>query len=139
MSAGSSCGGTGIGLSISANKVPGIRAALCHDNYSAERARKSNNAQIITLGARVIGPELAKSIVTSWLASEFEAGPLGAEGLNASSIMITNFIMMPAIADSVIIRRDAVIWPHVQRRRAFHYKNPVNVINDKYGVNTFGP
>ena len=66
--------GTGIGMSISANKVPGIRAALCHDTYSAERARKSNNAQIITLGARVIGPELAKSIITSWLASEFEAG-----------------------------------------------------------------
>ncbi|MFS2225058.1 RpiB/LacA/LacB family sugar-phosphate isomerase [Pantoea sp. B65] len=66
--------GTGIGMSISANKVPGIRAALCHDNYSAERARKSNDAQIITLGARVIGPELAKSILTSWLASEFEAG-----------------------------------------------------------------
>ncbi len=66
--------GTGIGMCISANKVPGIRAALCHDNYSAERARKSNNAQIITLGARVIGPELAKSILTSWFASEFEAG-----------------------------------------------------------------
>lgn len=66
--------GTGIGMSISANKVPGIRAALAHDNYSAERARKSNNAQIITLGARVIGPELAKSIISSWLASEFEGG-----------------------------------------------------------------
>ena len=52
--------GTGIGMSISANKVPGIRAALTHDAYSAERAAKSNNAQIITMGARVIGPELAK-------------------------------------------------------------------------------
>ncbi|WP_413735732.1 ribose 5-phosphate isomerase B [Sodalis sp. RH21] len=69
--------GTGIGMCISANKVPGIRAALCHDNYSAERARKSNNAQIITLGARVIGAELAKSIVASWLESEFEAGGSG--------------------------------------------------------------
>lgn len=68
--------GTGIGVCISANKVPGIRAALTHDTYSAERAAKSNNAQIITMGARVIGPELAKSIVDTWLASEFDAnGP----------------------------------------------------------------
>ena len=68
--------GTGIGVSISANKVPGIRAALTHDTYSAERAAKSNNAQIITMGARVIGPELAKAIVDTWLASEFdEQGP----------------------------------------------------------------
>lgn len=52
--------GTGIGMSIVANKVPGIRAAQCHDTFSAERARKSNNAQIITLGARVIGTELGK-------------------------------------------------------------------------------
>lgn len=66
--------GTGIGMSITANKVPGIRAALCHDVYSAERARKSNNAQILTMGARVIGPELAKTIVDAWLISEFEDG-----------------------------------------------------------------
>lgn len=66
--------GTGIGMSIVANKVPGIRAAQCHDTYSAQRARKSNDAQIITLGARVIGPELAKSIVEAWLSSEFEGG-----------------------------------------------------------------
>jgi len=64
--------GTGIGVCISANKVPGIRAALTHDTYSAERAAKSNNAQVITMGARVIGPELAKSIVDVWLASEFD-------------------------------------------------------------------
>ncbi|SQI43083.1 Ribose-5-phosphate isomerase B [Leminorella richardii] len=66
--------GTGIGMSISANKVPGIRAAQCHDTYSAERARKSNNAQIISLGARVIGVELAKTIVNTWLESEFDGG-----------------------------------------------------------------
>jgi len=57
---------------VSANKVPGIRAALTHDTYSAERAAKSNNAQIITLGARVVGPELAKAVVDTWLASEFD-------------------------------------------------------------------
>lgn len=66
--------GTGIGMAIVANKVPGVRAAQCHDTYSAERARKSNDAQIMTLGARVIGPELAKNIVDVWLASEFEGG-----------------------------------------------------------------
>ncbi|MCG8515804.1 MAG: ribose 5-phosphate isomerase B, partial [Halanaerobiales bacterium] len=59
--------GTGIGMSIVANKIGGIRAALCNDVYSAERARKSNDAQIITLGARVIGNELAKKIVEAWL------------------------------------------------------------------------
>ncbi len=65
--------GTGIGVCISANKVPGIRAALTHDTYSAERASKSNNAQIITMGARVVGPELAKAVVDTWLASDFDA------------------------------------------------------------------
>ena len=76
--------GTGIGVCISANKVPGIRAALTHDTYSAERAAKSNNAQIITMGARVIGPELAKAIVDSWLASEFD--PNGPSAGNVKAI-----------------------------------------------------
>jgi ribose 5-phosphate isomerase B len=66
--------GTGIGMSIAANKVPGVRAAQAHDAYSAERARKSNDAQILTLGARVIGTELAKSILHTWLESEFAGG-----------------------------------------------------------------
>ncbi|MCB9959444.1 MAG: ribose 5-phosphate isomerase B [Rhodospirillaceae bacterium] len=66
--------GTGIGMSITANKVPGVRAAQAHDTYSAERARKSNDAQILCMGARVVGPELAKSIVTAWLNSEFQGG-----------------------------------------------------------------
>lgn len=66
--------GTGIGMAISANKVPGIRAAQCHDTYSAERASRSNDAQIITIGARVVGPELAKAIVDKFLASTFDGG-----------------------------------------------------------------
>ena len=78
------CCGTGIGVCISANKVPGVRAALTHDTYSAERAAKSNNAQIITMGARVIGPELAKSIVDTWLASEFD--PKGTSAANVEAI-----------------------------------------------------
>jgi D-erythrulose 4-phosphate isomerase len=78
------CCGTGIGVCISANKVPGIRAALTHDTYSAERAAKSNNAQIITMGARVIGPELAKAIVDTWLASSFD--PAGPSAANVEAI-----------------------------------------------------
>ena len=66
--------GTGIGMSITANKVPGVRTALCHDTYSAERARKSNDAQVITMGARVIGTELAKKIIEAWLESDFDGG-----------------------------------------------------------------
>ncbi len=66
--------GTGLGMAMAANKVPGVFAGTCHDVYSAERLRKSNNAQVLTLGARVIGPELAKTIVSAWLGSEFEAG-----------------------------------------------------------------
>lgn len=66
--------GTGIGMAICANKVPGIRAAVCHDPFSAERARKSNNAQIMCMGERVIGTELAKYLVDIWLKCEFAGG-----------------------------------------------------------------
>ena len=66
--------GTGIGMALTANKVPGVRAAQAHDVYSAERARKSNDAQVITLGALVIGKELAKKIIEAWLVSEFGGG-----------------------------------------------------------------
>lgn len=66
--------GTGIGMAIAASKVPGVRAALCHDTYSAERSRKSNNAQVLTMGAKVIGIETAKKVVDAWMNSEFEGG-----------------------------------------------------------------
>jgi ribose 5-phosphate isomerase B len=66
--------GTGIGVSIAANKVQGAYAALCSDAYSAERARKSNNANIMTMGSQVIGPELAKTLVTIWMRSEYTPG-----------------------------------------------------------------
>ncbi|MFT3670950.1 RpiB/LacA/LacB family sugar-phosphate isomerase [Aestuariivirga sp.] len=78
------CCGTGIGVCISANKVPGIRAALTHDTYSAGKAATSNNAQIITMGARVIGAELAKDIADKWLASTFD--PKGPSGANVEAI-----------------------------------------------------
>jgi ribose 5-phosphate isomerase B len=66
--------GTGIGMAMVANKVPGVRAACCHDPYSAERARKSNDAQIITFGGQIIGPSLACSLLDHWLVSEFGGG-----------------------------------------------------------------
>lgn len=76
--------GTGIGVCIAANKIPGIRAALVHDTYSAERAALSNNAQVLTMGARVIGPELAKVIVDTWLPLQFD--PKGKSAANVSAI-----------------------------------------------------
>jgi len=66
--------GTGLGMAMAADKVKGIRAATCCNVYQAERAIKSNNAQIITLGALVTGIELAKMLVTAWLNSEFQGG-----------------------------------------------------------------
>ncbi|MFZ5634710.1 MAG: ribose 5-phosphate isomerase B [Bacillota bacterium] len=65
------CCGTGIGVSMSANKVPGIRAALCHDTFSARMAREHNNANVLTLGQRVVGPGLALDIVSAFLGAEF--------------------------------------------------------------------
>ncbi|WP_025885560.1 D-erythrulose-4-phosphate isomerase [Asaia prunellae] len=78
------CCGTGIGVAISANKIPGIRAAQAHDTYSAERAALSNNAHIITLGARVVGTELAKTIVDTFLAKQFD--PKSASARNVDGI-----------------------------------------------------
>ncbi|EPD80360.1 ribose 5-phosphate isomerase B [Veillonella sp. HPA0037] len=66
--------GTGIGIGIAANKIAGVRAALCHDTFSAHASREHNNANILTMGERVIGPGLAKDIVTIWLNTEFEGG-----------------------------------------------------------------
>jgi ribose 5-phosphate isomerase B len=68
------CCGTGIGVSITANKVPGIRAALCGDTFSARASREHNDANILALGERVIGPGLAVDIVKVWLESEFSGG-----------------------------------------------------------------
>lgn len=77
--------GTGIGVALSANKVPGIRAAQCHDTYSAERAALSNNAQVITMGARVVGVELAKAIAEAYLAQRFDP-----EGRSAGNVQAIN-------------------------------------------------
>jgi ribose 5-phosphate isomerase B len=66
--------GTGIGMSIAANKVPGIYAALCADTYSAERAIKSNNSNVLTLGAFTTGTEVAKQIVKTWMEATWQPG-----------------------------------------------------------------
>ncbi|MFN8590140.1 MAG: ribose-5-phosphate isomerase [Thermomicrobiales bacterium] len=71
--------GTGIGMAITANKVPGIRATVAHDSYSVERSVLSNNCQVLTLGARVVGPELARRLVREWLTYEFDPASASAE------------------------------------------------------------
>ena len=71
--------GTGIGMAISANKVEGIRATVAHDSYSAERSVRSNDCQVLCLGGRVVGPELAKKIVAEWLGYSFDPSSASAE------------------------------------------------------------
>ncbi len=66
--------GTGIGVAIAANKVPGIRAAVCHNIYSARLAREHNDANVLTLGARVTGGGLAIEIINNFIKAEFQAG-----------------------------------------------------------------
>ncbi|UCR88160.1 ribose-5-phosphate isomerase [Mycetocola spongiae] len=75
--------GTGLGVAIAANKVPGIRAVTAHDAYSVERAVLSNNAQVLTMGQRVIGLELAKKLVTEWLSHRFDESSASAEKVRA--------------------------------------------------------
>ncbi len=66
--------GTGIGMSITANKIPNIRAGLCHDAYTAEMARAHNNANVLCFGARVVGKGTIESIVKAWDSTKFEGG-----------------------------------------------------------------
>ena len=66
--------GTGVGISLAANKVDGVRACVCSEPYTAELSRRHNNSNIICFGARVVGPEMAKCIVDAWMDAEFEGG-----------------------------------------------------------------
>lgn len=68
------CCGTGIGVNIAANKIPGVRAALCHDTFSAKATREHNDSNVLTMGERVIGFGLAREIVKAWLGAEFTGG-----------------------------------------------------------------
>ena len=75
--------GTGLGVAIAANKVPGIRAVTAHDSYSVERSVLSNNAQVLTMGQRVIGLELAKKLVGEWLSHRFDESSSSAAKVDA--------------------------------------------------------
>lgn len=75
--------GTGLGVAIAANKVPGIRAVTAHDSYSVERAVKSNDAQVLTMGQRVVGLELARKLVDEWLGYRFDPSSASAEKVEA--------------------------------------------------------
>jgi ribose 5-phosphate isomerase B len=66
--------GTGVGMSLAANKVKGIRAVVCSDCYTAALSRRHNDANVLALGARVVGLDLAKMIIDTWLSTEFEGG-----------------------------------------------------------------
>ena len=77
--------GTGLGVAISANKVPGIRAVTAHDSYSVERAILSNNAQVLCMGQRVIGLELARRLTTEWLGYLFDPSSASAAKVAAIS------------------------------------------------------
>ena len=79
-------GGSGQGESIAANKVHGIRAALCHDEFTARLSRAHNNANVLSLGARVLAPELALVILDTWLATSFEGGRHVARILQVAAI-----------------------------------------------------
>lgn len=67
--------GTGIGMAMTANKVPGIRAAVCHDPFSTERSILSNDANVLCMGARVVAPQLALYLLDIWMGLEFKDGP----------------------------------------------------------------
>lgn len=82
--------GTGLGMAISANKVPGIRAVTAHDSYSVERAILSNNAQVLCLGQRVIGLELARRLVHEWIGYEFDT-----ESASAAKIAVLDAYESP--------------------------------------------
>lgn len=77
--------GTGLGMAISANKVPGVRAVTAHDSYSVERSIKSNNAQVLCMGQRVIGLELARRLVSEWL--DYQWNPQSPSAQKVEAIM----------------------------------------------------
>ena len=77
--------GTGLGVAIAANKVPGVRAVTAHDSYSVERGVLSNNAQVLTFGQRVVGLELARRLAREWLTYHFDEASSSAEKVKAIS------------------------------------------------------
>jgi ribose 5-phosphate isomerase B len=84
--------GTGIGMCMTANKYRGIRAAVCHDIFSAQRSILSNNGNVACFGERVIGPELAKTILAEWVKLEFKDGPSTPKLEEINKVEKENFI-----------------------------------------------
>jgi ribose 5-phosphate isomerase B len=93
--------GTGVGMSITANKVKGIRAVVCSEPYSAMLSRQHNNTNVLAVGSRVIGPELARMIVKAWLEAEFEGGR------HASRLEIISQIEAERTVEKTINQQDA--------------------------------
>ena len=83
--------GTGIGMCMTANKFRGIRAAVCHDVYSAQRSVLSNNGNVLCMGERVIGHELAKVIVKEWISLSFNGGPSASKVAEIQAIEAKNY------------------------------------------------
>ncbi|CAM1501247.1 Fc.00g104090.m01.CDS01 [Cosmosporella sp. VM-42] len=79
--------GTGLGVAISANKIKGIRAVTAHDSFSIERSVKSNNAQVLCMGERVVGLELARRLATEWLGYEFDPNSNSAQKVEEISLL----------------------------------------------------
>ncbi len=77
--------GTGLGVAIAANKVPGVRAVTAHDSFSVERSILSNNAQVLTFGQRVVGLELARRLAREWLTYRFDSASASAEKVQVLS------------------------------------------------------
>ncbi|KIY44667.1 hypothetical protein FISHEDRAFT_50912 [Fistulina hepatica ATCC 64428] len=91
--------GTGLGVAISANKVPGIRAVTAHDSFSVERAVLSNNAQVLCMGQRVVGIELARRLVKEWLGYVFDTSSPSAAKVDA----ISQYEIIPAPSAEMVI------------------------------------
>ncbi|TCZ69357.1 ribose 5-phosphate isomerase B [Paenibacillus albiflavus] len=87
--------GTGIGMSIAANKVPGIRCALVGDLFSAKATREHNNTNVLALGERVIGPGVAQEIIKVWLETEFSHGPRHEGRINKISSIEAKYTQQP--------------------------------------------
>lgn len=87
--------GTGIGMSIAANKIPGIRCALVHDLFSAKATREHNDTNVLAMGERVIGPGVAQEIVKIWLETEFSQGPRHVNRVNKVKALEEKYTLHP--------------------------------------------
>lgn len=87
--------GTGIGMSIAANKIPGIRCALVHDLFSAKATREHNDTNVLAMGERVIGPGVAQEIVKVWLETEFSQGPRHINRVNKVKALEDKYTLHP--------------------------------------------